>query len=188
MSFVGLWPQDGEPLDGRYRIQGDIRLDARAELIAELAPFAPSSAQRVSRGDSDALLVLHAYRAWGPACVTRIHGDFSFAIRDEFARRVFCARDRFGVRPFFYASFPDQLLAGSTLEALRRHPPAAGRPRAGVHRPGGDHPTLLVAAGGARAAPSRLARGRGRVRRAARSRCCRSRAARAGCLAPFRRT
>jgi asparagine synthase (glutamine-hydrolysing) len=125
VNFVGLWQRDGEPpgLDGRYRIHGDLRLDARDELIAALRHAERSDE---ARGASDAALVLRAYRAWGPACVARIHGDFSFAIRDDATRRVFCARDRFGVRPFFYAAFADLLLAGNALEALRRHPRVGG--------------------------------------------------------------
>jgi asparagine synthase (glutamine-hydrolysing) len=118
--------RDAEPqplgLDDRYWIAGDIRLDAREDLIAALPPFAPSSAERVSRGESDAALVLRAWRAWGEGCLARLHGDFSFAIWDRVAQRLFCARDPFGVRPFFYADLPGTFLFGNTLDCLRRHP------------------------------------------------------------------
>jgi asparagine synthase (glutamine-hydrolysing) len=115
--FVTHARRDGEPqplaIDERYRIAGDIRLDAREELIAAL-PASP--------GESDAALVLRAYRAWGEKCLARLHGDFAFAIWDEHEQRLFCARDPFGVRPFFYAALPGTFLCGNTLNTLRRHP------------------------------------------------------------------
>jgi asparagine synthase (glutamine-hydrolysing) len=115
--------RDGEPqplaLDGRYRLAGDIRLDAREDLIASLCH---SERSEESRGASDAALVLRAFRAWGPACLERLHGDFSFALWDEPEQRLFCARDRFGVRPLFHAALGDLVLVGNTLGALRAHP------------------------------------------------------------------
>lgn len=121
--FVTHVQRDAEPqplaLGDRYRIAGDIRLDAREELIAALCQ---SEGGEESRHASDAALVLRAYRAWGDECLARLHGDFSFAIRDEHEQRLFCARDRFGVRPFFYAALPGAFLCGNTLDALRRHP------------------------------------------------------------------
>lgn len=121
--FVTHPQRDGEPqplgLDDRYRITGDIRLDAREELVAALG--APRDTQ-------DAALVLRAWRAWGEECIHRIHGDFSFAIWDEHAQRLFCARDRFGVRPLFYAQFQNLFLVSNTLDCLRRHPRVSGTP------------------------------------------------------------
>lgn len=112
--------RDGEPqplaLDGRYHIAGDIRLDAREELVAALADGGATASH------SDAALVLRAYRAWGAGCVQRLHGDFSFALWDEREQRLFCARDRFGVRPLFHAALGDVVLVGNTLGALRAHP------------------------------------------------------------------
>src|SRR5689334_12903627 len=65
-------PRDGEPqplaLDNRLWIAGHIRLDARDELIAAL---------QAPRESSDAALALRAYRAWGDACLDRLHGDFA---------------------------------------------------------------------------------------------------------------
>lgn len=55
-------------------------------------------------------LILAAYRRWGEDCVEHLEGDFSFAIWDRRAERLFCARDHFGVRPFYYVS-KDGLLA-----------------------------------------------------------------------------
>jgi asparagine synthase (glutamine-hydrolysing) len=128
-GFAGVLARDDfaadrtSSLDERYTLAGDIRLDARDELIAALCH---SERSQESRGLGDAALVLRAYRAWGPDCLSRIHGDFAFALRDARERRLFCARDRFGVRPFFYAARPDAFICSSTLADVRRHPAVGG--------------------------------------------------------------
>lgn len=52
---------------------------------------------------SDTEVILAAYRKWGADCVNHLRGMFSFAIWDEAKRQLFCARDRFGIKPFYYA-------------------------------------------------------------------------------------
>jgi asparagine synthase (glutamine-hydrolysing) len=52
------------------------------------------------RTQTDGEVVLAAYLRWGPACLDRMNGMFAFAIWD--GRRLFCARDRLGKKPFFY--------------------------------------------------------------------------------------
>ncbi|HEX6641536.1 MAG TPA: asparagine synthase-related protein [Thermoanaerobaculia bacterium] len=68
---------------------------------------------------SDAAQILAAYREFGHACVSRLEGDFAFAIRDENQRTLFCARDPFGVKPFVYTMLPGRLFAfASEVRAL----------------------------------------------------------------------
>src|SRR5437588_6208127 len=55
------------------------------------------------RTSSDTEVILQAYRRWGPACVERLRGMFAFALWDEAGQSLFCARDRFGIKPFYYA-------------------------------------------------------------------------------------
>ena len=72
----------------------------------------------------DSELILRAYAKWGPACVEHLRGDFSFAIWDAPNKRLFCARDQFGIKPFYYAS------VGSTPDLqqhARLYPPASCR-------------------------------------------------------------
>ena len=54
------------------------------------------------RSATDTEVVLAAYREWGDRCVERFNGMWAFAIWDEPRRRLFCSRDRFGVKPFLY--------------------------------------------------------------------------------------
>jgi asparagine synthase (glutamine-hydrolysing) len=77
-------------------ITGDVRIDNRDELLARL--------RLDDRGTiiGEVQLVLAAYLEWGEACVERLLGDFAFAIWDQRARRLFCARDPMGMRPLYY--------------------------------------------------------------------------------------
>src|SRR5438552_13183588 len=105
-------------LDGRVWIVADARVDAQADLIAKLA----SRGEEVERGVPDVELLLRAYLAWGEDCVDHLLGDFAFAIWDGPKRRLFCARDHLGVKPFFYAASSSCVILSNTLNALRLHP------------------------------------------------------------------
>ena len=105
-------------LDGLVWITADARIDARTELTAKLA----AHGRIALSGTSDAELILHAYEAWGEGCVAHLLGDFAFAIWDGPRTKLFCARDHFGVKPFFYARVGECLIVGNTLNGIRRHP------------------------------------------------------------------
>ncbi len=104
--------------DNQVWITGDIRLDRRDELIAQLQ----SAGQSATSTDPDVNLLLLAYLAWGDACLQKITGDFAFAIWDKTLQRLFCARDQFGVVPFYYAIIDNQLIASNHLHCIRKHP------------------------------------------------------------------
>ncbi len=57
----------------------------------------------------------------------RLSGDFAFAIWDGPQQRLFCARDQFGVVPFFYATIGKSLIFSNTLNCLRLHPEVSDR-------------------------------------------------------------
>jgi asparagine synthase (glutamine-hydrolysing) len=123
--------------DGRLVITADARLDNRAELCAALG--------RRDEGQPDAALILAAYARWGEACAERLLGDFAFAIWEAAERRLFCARDALGVRPFFYHHGPGLFVFGSTLEAVARQPGvprAVNEARAAIYLAGGRETTL----------------------------------------------
>ncbi|NVK18796.1 MAG: N-acetylglutaminylglutamine amidotransferase [Methylocystaceae bacterium] len=69
-----------------------------------------------STGDTE--VILKAYHAWGTNCVQRFHGMFAFAIHEHETGRVVMARDRFGIKPFYYAERPNGIRFASTLPAL----------------------------------------------------------------------
>ena len=64
-------------------------------------------------------LILDAYEKWGDDCVKHLLGDFAFAIWDDRRKRLFCARDHFGVKPFFYTHIGDNFNFSSTLNELK---------------------------------------------------------------------
>ena len=70
------------------------------------------------RSDSDTEVILAAYDRWGDTCLDHLRGMFAFALWDEREERLFCARDRFGVKPFYYAQVGDTLLFASEVKAL----------------------------------------------------------------------
>lgn len=79
---------------GKLAITADCRLDNRDELLARLGIR--------DRSVADATLLMRAYLRWGEACPVHLQGDFAFAIWDGERQLLFCARDHFGVKPFYY--------------------------------------------------------------------------------------
>jgi asparagine synthase (glutamine-hydrolysing) len=104
-------------LDGLSWIVADVRLDCRDELKSQLR----SARQEMQSFATDPELLLHAYSAWGEDCMQWIRGDFAFAIWDAERRALFCARDHFGVKPFYYAETDNLFLFSNTLNCVRLH-------------------------------------------------------------------
>lgn len=104
-------------LDNQVWITADVRVDGRAELVRALQ----AAGRTQLKTATDPELVLHAYHVWGEALVDHLLGDFAFAIWDGPKRRLLCARDQFGVKPFFYAQVRSQLMVSNTLSCLRDH-------------------------------------------------------------------
>jgi asparagine synthase (glutamine-hydrolysing) len=73
---------------------------------------------------SDTEVILAAYEQWGPDCVRRLRGMFAFAIWDQANQTLFCARDRFGIKPFYYTVIGDELYFASEVKALLPFVPA----------------------------------------------------------------
>lgn len=104
VAFPGMQPQWAAApevvcdWEANVVIVADARIDNRAALRAQLR----SLGLEVPAHAGDAGVILAAYRHYGEDCARHLLGDFAFAIFDGRALRVFCARDAFGVRPFYY--------------------------------------------------------------------------------------
>jgi asparagine synthase (glutamine-hydrolysing) len=70
----------------------------------------------------DTETILHAYEEYGANCVDRFRGMFAFAIWDQNNRSLFCARDRLGIKPFYYSCDGRNFVFGSEIKALLEHP------------------------------------------------------------------
>ena len=69
-------------------------------------------------GHSDTEVVLNAYAVYGPECVYQFNGIFAFAVWDEKKRRLFFARDRIGVKPFFYTLDNGKFIFSSEIKGI----------------------------------------------------------------------
>ena len=105
-------------LGERYTLLGEVRLDARTDLIRELS----EKEQRASEEASDEELLLLAWTVWGEETLPKLLGDCSFAIWDALQQVLFCARDFCGARPFFYTFREGVFCFSNTLNVLRIAP------------------------------------------------------------------
>lgn len=71
---------------------------------------------------SDTEVVLTAYTQWGSDCLHRLNGIFAFAVWEENAQRLFAARDRMGVKPFFYKLHEGGFLFASEIKTILAYP------------------------------------------------------------------
>jgi len=88
-------------------------IELREEMIASGRRFA---------SNSDTEVILQLYDELGPDCVTKLNGDFAFALWDARRRRLMLARDRMGVRPLFYTRQSGALYFASEIKALLEVP------------------------------------------------------------------
>ncbi len=84
-------------------------LELRQELISYGMHF---------QSTSDTEVLLKSYVHWGDKCVERLNGIFAFAIWDEEKKQLFMARDKVGVKPFFYHLYKNGLIFGSEIKTI----------------------------------------------------------------------
>lgn len=114
-----------EDRDKGLAISFDGRIDNRPDLVALLRSLLMDQPSPVR----DQELVLAAYQKWGSACAAHLIGDFAFAVWDHHANRLLCARDHFGVKPFYYFSSQESFVFASSPQAIL----ASGRVPAAIH-------------------------------------------------------
>ena len=108
--------QPMQTADGRYAIVFNGEIYNFKELRQELI-----SVGRAFSTQSDTEVLLHGYEVWGESLLGRLDGMFAFAIWDQKERRLFAARDRIGIKPFFYST-AHGLSFASTLAPFFRIP------------------------------------------------------------------
>ncbi|MBW2059864.1 MAG: asparagine synthase (glutamine-hydrolyzing), partial [Deltaproteobacteria bacterium] len=74
------------------------------------------------RSNTDSEVILHSYEQWGVDCLRRFNGMWAFALWDGKKRRLFCARDRFGIKPFYFCREGDRFLFASEIKAILAYP------------------------------------------------------------------
>ncbi len=111
----GHQPMLDESLGIALSFNGEIYnyLELRNELISHGYSFF---------SQSDTEVIIKAYHAWGDECVTRFNGMWAFALWDAKQQRLFCSRDRYGVKPFYYCIHASQLFWGSEIKQLLSAP------------------------------------------------------------------
>jgi asparagine synthase (glutamine-hydrolysing) len=120
LAIIDLSAAASQPMtsaDGRYVITYNGELYNFPELRGELERLGSRFQSR-----SDTEVVLNAYAQWGAKALDRFNGMFAFAIWDRQDRQLFVARDRYGIKPLYYAWSGQTFIFGSEVKALLRHP------------------------------------------------------------------
>jgi asparagine synthase (glutamine-hydrolysing) len=116
LAIIDLSPLGHQPMctpDRRYWIVYNGELYNYREVAREL-----EAAGTHFLGHSDTEVLLAAYAVWGPACLQRLIGMFAFAIWDDHEKSLFCARDRIGIKPFYYHAGPELFLFASDIKTI----------------------------------------------------------------------
>jgi len=125
LSVLDLTPAGHQPMisdDGRYVIVHNGEIYNFCELRSQL-----DNDVNCWQSNSDTEVILVAYAKWGPKCVNLFHGMFAFAIWDRQEKVLFAARDRMGVKPFYYHYSSECFAFASRPRALFRFYPELSR-------------------------------------------------------------
>ncbi|MPZ99198.1 MAG: asparagine synthase (glutamine-hydrolyzing) [Dehalococcoidia bacterium] len=126
LAVLDLRPESNQPFvstDGHYAVSYNGEIFNYLELREQLLGLGHSF-----RTDSDTEVLLEAYREWGADAVGRLNGMWAFAIYDGARDELFCSRDRFGIKPFYYAQDGGRFLFASEVKALLAVAPALAEP------------------------------------------------------------
>lgn len=113
----GHQPMTVEHEGKKYTIVYNGEIYNTRELKNELAAY-----KVAPKTKCDTEIVLLSYIVFKEKCVEKLNGIFAFVVYDEFEQKVFAARDRFGVKPFFYAMRETSFIFASEIKSLLEHP------------------------------------------------------------------
>lgn len=114
LSIIDLTSDAAQPMSeeqGRYTIAYNGEIYNYIELRQEIG-------EDLFRSHSDTEVILKAYVKWGADCVNKLRGMFAFAIWDNKERKMFVARDRFGIKPLYWMQTAEGLYFASESKAL----------------------------------------------------------------------
>lgn len=120
LSILDLSEGGHQPMtsrDSRYHIVFNGEIYNYVELRNELQGIGFTF-----RTESDTEVLLAAFDHWGPGCLPRLVGMFAFVILDSEARKLFLARDFFGIKPLYYSKTPSRLAFASEIKVLLELP------------------------------------------------------------------
>jgi asparagine synthase (glutamine-hydrolysing) len=115
LAIIDLSEQSNQPFidnSGRYVLVFNGEIYNYIEIKKEL------QSQYDFKTESDTEVLLAAFIAYGKSCLDKLNGMFSFAIWDHQEKKLFAARDRFGVKPFYYSIKNQTLYFSSEIKAL----------------------------------------------------------------------
>lgn len=120
LAIIDLTTAGNQPMANET---GDVVLDYNGEIynFQQLRLELEACGHRF-HSHTDSEVVVHAYEEWGSACVERFDGMFAFAIWDRSRRRLFLARDRFGVKPLYWYLRNGVFVFASEIKAILGHP------------------------------------------------------------------
>jgi asparagine synthase (glutamine-hydrolysing) len=122
LSIIDLSPKGHQPMiseDGKFTIVFNGEIYNFKEIREKLA------GKYNFNSDSDTEVILNAYREYGANCLNEFNGIFAFAIWDEDKKELFIARDRMGIKPFYYWQNGNNFIFSSEIKAILE----AGAPR-----------------------------------------------------------
>ena len=118
LSIKDLDSRSDQPMistDGRYVIVFNGEIFNYNELKASITDFIP-------RTNSDTEILLELYTREGTECLNKLNGMFAFVVYDRIKKSIFCARDRFGVKPFYYCLSQNGFIFASEAKAILTTP------------------------------------------------------------------
>jgi asparagine synthase (glutamine-hydrolysing) len=123
LSIIDLSPAGHQPMSNE---DGSVWIVFNGELYnyLELRPDLEKRGHRF-RSRSDTEVIIHAYEEHGEDCLALFNGMFAFALWDNSQQRLFAARDRFGIKPFYYYWNGRHFVFASEIKAVLAAVPAA---------------------------------------------------------------
>lgn len=130
LSIIDLSPAGHQPMSNEDKSiwvvhNGEIYnyLELKEELKAKGYLF---------KTHTDTEVIIYAYQEWGENCLGRFNGMWALAIWDGKEKKLFCSRDRFGVKPFYYYFNGTVFIFASEIKALLLHPDISKEVNEGV--------------------------------------------------------